>query len=131
MNDFFIEGTPETPTIEFNSTEGYLLVKGRSIPENSIEFFTPFLEKLDNYVSSPLAHTEVDFQLEYFNTSSSKCILDILRLLKKIQTNGGNVTINWYYDEYDEEILESGQDYSHIIDIPFDIKVINAEEPSA
>ncbi len=124
MSDFFIDGTSETPTIKFNFTDGHLLIKGRSIPENSISFFDPFLEVLDNYADNPLPYTEVDFKLEYFNTSSSKCILDILKLLQKIHLGDGNVNINWYYDEDDEEILEIGQDFSHIINVPFNIQVI-------
>ena len=123
MSNFVIKGTAETPTIEFNSDKGYLSIKGRSIPENSIDFFEPFLKVLEDYTENPLAQTEVDFHFEYFNTSSSKCILDILRLLQKIHLGKNNVNINWYYDEDDEEIQEIGNDYSHIINVPFNIKV--------
>ena len=124
MSDYFIKGTAETPEIELNCEKGCLVVKGRSIPENSISFFEPFLEKLGEYVSNPSPQTKVDFSLEYFNTSSSKCILDILRLLQKIHVGGNEVTIDWYHDEDDEEIQEIGGDYSHIINVPFNIKVI-------
>ncbi|MBL4592307.1 MAG: DUF1987 domain-containing protein [Flavobacteriales bacterium] len=124
MSDYFIKGTMETPEIELNSEEGILIIKGRSIPENSIEFYEPFIEALGKYVNNPSDQTKVDFRLEYFNTSSSKCILDILQLLQKLYVENGNVTIDWCYDEDDEEIEEIGQDYSHMINVPFNIKVI-------
>lgn len=124
MIDYSIEGTSETPTIKFNSTEGYLLIEGRSIPENSISFYEPLLNCLKEYNNNPIPNTKVDFRFEYFNTSSSKCILDILRVLQTIHTGSSDVNIDWYYDEDDEEILEIGQDYSHIIKVPFNLKVI-------
>jgi hypothetical protein len=124
MDNFFLEGTSETPKIELDCEKGSVLIIGRSIPENPIDFFNPFLEKLSEYVENPSEQTKVDFRLEYFNTSSSKCILDILRLLQKLHVSGSDVTIDWFYDEDDEEIKEIGQDYRHMINVPFNIKVI-------
>jgi hypothetical protein len=124
MDDIVIKGTSETPTIEFNSKEGYLLIKGRSIPENSIEFYDPLLKVLERYNDRPSPFTKVDFQLEYFNTSSSKCILDILKQLQNIHLGNAEVAINWYYEEDDDEILEIGEDYSNIINVPFNLKMI-------
>jgi hypothetical protein len=126
MNTISIKGTYETPAIEFNAGEGNLLIEGRSLPENSISFYDPLLNALESYMDNPADFTIVNFKLEYFNTSSSKCILNILRILQKIHSNKESVTINWYHDEDDEEILEIGQDYSLIVNVPFNIKVIPA-----
>ena len=81
MEGITIEGTPKTPTINFDIATGHLEIKGRSIPENSIEFYKPIVELLDRYAAKPQANTNVKIQLEYFNTSSSKCILDIFKKL--------------------------------------------------
>ena len=126
MADLKLEGSPKTPTIEFNSGSGYLLVRGRSIPENSIEFYKPLIEALEAYNSSSQANTKVDIQLEYFNTSSSKCILDVFKKLEAINSGNSEVVINWYYEEDDEDMLEAGEDYQAIINIPF--KMIEVEE---
>lgn len=123
MEDINIQGTPKTPTVEFNASNGTLLLKGRSIPENSIEFYRPLIDWIANYSKQPQAQTEVSIQLEYFNTSSSKCILDVF---KKLETLGENVSIKWYYEEDDEDMLEAGEDYDAIINIPF--KMIEVEE---
>ena len=119
MDALKLEGSPKTPTIEFNSGTGYLLVRGRSIPENSIEFYKPLIEALEAYNSSSQSNTKVDIQLEYFNTSSSKCILDVFKKLEAINSGNSEVIINWYYEEDDEDMLEAGEDYQAIINIPF------------
>lgn len=123
MEELKIEGSAKTPTIEFNGS-GELLLKGRSIPENSIEFYKPILDWIENYGSTPQDKTIVNVQLEYFNTSSSKCILDVFKKLETLTDT--NIEINWYYEEDDEDMLEAGEDYQAIIDIPF--KMIEVEE---
>ncbi len=126
MDPIIIEGTPKTPTVNFDATTGKIEIKGRSIPENSIEFYKPLVDWLEGYGASAQAHTVVNIQLEYFNTSSSKCILDIFKKLENIAKAGSDVIINWYYEEDDEDMLEAGEDYQSIIKVPF--KMIEIEE---
>ncbi len=123
MEDIRIQGTPKTPTVNFISSEGLLEIKGRSIPENSIEFYKPLIDWIESYAQQPNDSSNVNIQLEYFNTSSSKCILD---LFKKLEAINKSITINWYYEEDDEDMLEAGEDYEAIINIPF--KMIEVEE---
>ena len=75
MEPLLIEGSAKTPTVKFDAKEGVIEIKGRSIPENSIEFYKPLVEWLEEYGPESLELTQVNVQLEYFNTSSSKCIL--------------------------------------------------------
>lgn len=126
MENLVIEGTPKTPTIKFSPEDGKLLIQGRSIPENSIEFYKPLVDSLEAYAASPKEVTNVDIVLEYFNTSSSKCILDVFKKLEKINSDSDGVTINWHYEEDDEDMLEAGEDYQAIINIPF--KMVELDE---
>jgi len=126
MEKYSIEGTPKTPTINFDLNNGVLEIKGRSIPENSIEFYKPLVEALDKYTGSAKPATNVIIQLEYFNTSSSKCILDVFKKLENIHKGGSAVTINWHYEEDDEDMLEAGEDYQAIINVPF--KMVQVSE---
>lgn len=119
MEKYEIDGTPKTPTILFDIKGGVLDIKGRSIPENSIEFYKPLVDALDKYSVATKSATTVNIQLEYFNTSSSKCILDIFKKLESIHKSGSDVTINWHYEDDDEDMLEAGEDYQAIIGIPF------------
>lgn len=126
MEKYSIDGTPKTPTISFDLSGGVLEIKGRSIPENSIEFYKPLVDALDKYAGSPKSATNVNIQLEYFNTSSSKCILDVFKKLENINKNGSAVVINWHYEEDDEDMLEAGEDYQAIINVPF--KMVQVSE---
>lgn len=114
------EGTPKTPAMRLDPGKGTVELKGRSIPENSMEFYRPVREWLEAYGAQPQKQTAVHIKLEYFNTSSSKCLLDIFKKLEAIQQSGlSEVTINWYYDADDEDMAEAGSDYEAIIKVPF------------
>jgi hypothetical protein len=119
MEPIIIDGTPKTPTVIFNMAEGVFKLEGRSIPENSVEFYKPLVDWLDGYKDNPLPRTVVEVKLEYFNTSSSKCILDVFKKLEMIHKAKNEVEIRWYYEEDDEDMLEAGEDYESIIRVPF------------
>ncbi|HRP53276.1 MAG TPA: DUF1987 domain-containing protein [Fluviicola sp.] len=125
MENLHLEGSAKTPSIHFDSNSGKLELKGRSIPENSVEFYKPLNDWIDSYGRSPQAETVVDVKLEYFNTSSSKCILDLFKKLEGI-SSATNVKVNWYFEVDDEDMEEAGQDYQAIIGLPFNI--IEVEE---
>ena len=119
MESLTIEGTPKTPTVKFNSDLGFLEIKGRSSPENSPEFYKPLVNWLLEYSQAPREKTILNIQLEYFNTSSSKCILDVFKKLEAIHKAKNDVEVNWFYEEDDEDMLEAGEDYESIIRVPF------------
>lgn len=122
MENLIIEGTPKTPEVKFLSSNGTLELRGRSIPENSVEFYQPLNEWIDDYSGSPQEKTVIDIKLEYFNTSSSKCILDIFKKLEALR--GTQVAVNWYFEEDDEDMEEAGQDYQAIINLPFNMVAV-------
>ena len=121
-----LEGSAKTPYVNFDPENGLMELKGRSIPENSIDFYKPLIDWIDKYGRSPKTRSALHMQLEYFNTSSSKCILDVFKKLEAIRAAGNEVTILWHYEEDDEDMLEAGEDYAGIINVPF--KMILIEE---
>lgn len=122
MESLNIQPGIKTPTIFFNALNGKLEIKGKSIPENSIEFYKPVYEWLDAYALQPQSKTVFTVQLEYFNTSSSKCLLDIFRKLENLHKNQkSEVSVIWLYEEEDEDMMEAGDDYQTIVKIPFTI----------
>jgi hypothetical protein len=122
MDEIIKQATPKTPYIHLSNT-GRMEFKGRSIPENSLDFYNPLNAWLDEYIKNPAENSEVHVQLEYFNTASSKCLLDFFKRLEAITSK---VTIHWYYEQDDEDMLEAGEDYEAIINVPF--KMIEVEE---
>lgn len=121
MKDLIIKETEKTPSVALN-LNGVLKIEGRSIPEDAAKFFRPLLDWTKEFTANDI---RIDIKLEYFNTSSSKFILEMLRLLEN-NTNNNNILVNWFYEEGDLDVLESGQYFESIIGIPF--KYIEYEE---
>lgn len=125
MENIKIAGTAKTPDLSFDATTGVFDIKGRSIPENSVEFYKPILEWLDAYAQNVQPKTIANIQLEYFNTSSSKCILDVLKKFEAIAKAGSDIVVRWHYESDDEDMQEAGQDYKDIIKVPFELVEID------
>lgn len=121
MRNLVIEPTSKTPKVILNADLGIFEITGRSIPEDAIGFYRKILDWIEEYGRNPLPDTSFKFQLEYFNTSSSKCLLDIFRKLERMHKNGHKVTIRWHYDADDEDMAETGQDYQALLDVPFEL----------
>jgi hypothetical protein len=113
-----LEGTEDTPKIMLDKSNGIFEISGRSLPEDSAEFYRPVLEWIGNYGKDPNDSTEFVFKLEYFNTASSKLILDVLSALEDIKS----MKIMWYFHEDDEDMEEAGQEFSELVEIPFEFK---------
>ena len=106
MKNYTLTPTPKTPRIYFNFETGDFEISGRSIPENSIEFYRPLMEWVDKYVENPHSKTRLTINLEYFNTSSSKCLVEIFRKLERTLEKSDS-KILWHYEEEDEDMMES------------------------
>jgi hypothetical protein len=113
-----LEGTEDTPKIILDKKNGIFEISGRSLPEDSAEFYRPVLEWIEKYAGAANPNTEFVFKLEYFNTASSKLILDVLSSLEDIK----GMKIMWYFHEDDEDMEEAGQEFSELVEIPFEFK---------
>ena len=120
----YIEQTDDTPFIIIEEEQGFILFKGKSIAVYANSFYNPLLQKIEKYVNKKPSDTKVIIDLEYFNTISSRIILEMFKILKQLVKKGFYLKIDWYYDEDDENMLDCGQDFKDILgDIPFNLIV--------
>ncbi len=119
MSTFIKEPTLTSLAVSLDSNAGTLFFEGRSLPENSTAFFKPILDWVEDYAKSTTKKTECSFRLEYFNSSSRKCIVDILRIIDALHKKERNVNVTWNYDEGDENMKETGEEYEALFSIPF------------
>ena len=120
-NPYIVQQSTKTPLINFDPNGNFEL-KGKSIPENTILFYKPLFEWLNEYAQKPASKTNLNIQLDYFNTSSSKSIVDLFKMLELISKSGkSETTINWLYNQEDDDMQEAGEDYKSIIKIPFNL----------
>lgn len=122
MNSLQVDQSNNTPRVLFNPQSGNLELSGKCIPENSKAFFQSIYAWMREYANSPAASTTVNVQLDYFNTSSAKCIFDLFRMLDQLQQEqSSQVTINWNYHEDDSDMLEVGEDFQKLLKSTFNL----------
>lgn len=115
-----ILGTDDTPTVTLDATNDIFEIAGRSLPEDVNAFYAPIVAWMDKYNQSPKPKTIFNFKLVYFNTASSKMLLDILMKLEELVKTGKEVVVKWHYSEDDEDMKEAGEEYADIVDVPFE-----------
>ena len=128
MEAIYIEPTPKTPEVNFNAENGLISMKGRSIPEHTVEFYKPLHKWIDKYGESPCSMTNIEIFIEYYNTSSSKSILDLLKRLEGIHENGNDMLLKWFYEDDDESLMESGEEFKSMVNIPFELVPVPVED---
>ena len=120
METIKIQGTEDTPKIILDAESELMEISGRSLPEDVSAFYEPVLNWLNEYAENPNKKTIFNFKLTYFNTASSKLLLDILMKLEEMHENGNDILIRWHYPEDDEDMEEAGEEYADIVDVPFE-----------
>lgn len=105
-----VKGSPYYPSISFNAETGVCEIRGESYMEETYKFYEPLINWIKDYMAQkkPLA---LCFKLTYFNTNSSRLILDMLDMVKKYQDQGGGVNVKWYYDLKDPDMVEEIEDF--------------------
>ena len=121
MEDLKIEKRKDTLGIDFCRQSGVLSMHGTSYPENAFDFFQPIYDWLARYISEKAGPTTLNLRINYLNTSSSKCLFDVLEMLEEHHGKGGSVTVNWYYEKEDKDIRETGEELLEDLDLPYEL----------
>lgn len=121
MKNLFIEPTQYTPWILFDPVKNKLEIKGESYSQNTAEFYAPVFAWLKEYLRQlETQSVTVNIELSYFNSSSSKILLDFFDLLDKAVEEGKNIAVNWHYEEENEDNLEYGKEFQEDVEsLPF------------
>lgn len=127
MNILDIASTEKSPKIYGNIEDGYFEVTGRSLPEDSLEFYLPVREWLDELLQSNIPSIQVKLHIEYFNTSSSKFFMDVVRDLKSASATK-NVSIQWIYDIDDYEMEQTGASFHELFGDIIELIPVRDEE---
>jgi len=106
------------PEILMEVATGRCFIKGESFPEDSWKFYEPILAWLRDYIAQKQGPIEFSFQLDYYNTSTSKCFFEILKTLRDYKEGGGKVVVNWYYQTEDMDALDDANDYVEYLKFP-------------
>lgn len=113
MNTWKIEATKQTPAIYFDATNNVFSMKGESYPENVEQVSKPLFTWLANHLAQINADQAltVNIELTYFNSSSSKMLLDLFDHLEDAVAKGNNITVNWIYKADNDSAEEFGEEF--------------------
>ncbi len=122
-----VRGIYISPSVDFDAETGICEIKGESFFEETAKFYAPLLAWIKDYMKTGKPIT-FNIKLTYFNTSTSKWILNILHALREYQENGHKVTVNWYYLKDDFDMIEEIEDYQSDAGISINKIEINDEK---
>jgi hypothetical protein len=114
------------PNVSFDNTTGRMDISGMSYIEHARSFYDPLIDWINEYSKSPMAKTELNIKLKYFNTSSAKCLLDLMERLNKLTIDGNDLSINWFFQEGDEDMQDAIVTFSELIG--FEINMIAIDQ---
>jgi len=126
MEKLIIGPTVFTPRVILDHEEHFLEIAGESRPQDVREFYGPVIKWINDF-SENLVRTGdkkksviLNFNFDYFNSSSAKCILDICKILARLRAQGIDASVKWYYVKDDADMLEAGREMSQIVSLPFE-----------
>jgi hypothetical protein len=115
-----IEATKSSPRVVYDGEAEVLEISGESYPENSFEFFAPLFDWLQEQLPR-LRRLVFRVHIRYMNSSSTKCMLDILDILSERAAEGADISVRWYYDAGNDRALDLAEEFREDLEIPFEI----------
>ena len=120
METLRIEQTDDSPLVILDQENQQFEISGKSLPEDVLDFYQPVLDWLSAYREKPLSLTLFNLKLIYFNTATSKLIMDILLIFEEMVVEGHEIVIRWHSLRSDEDMQEAGKEYEEMIEVPFE-----------
>ncbi|MBF0345339.1 MAG: DUF1987 domain-containing protein [Nitrospirae bacterium] len=112
MEKLIIQGTKSTPYVCFDQASDTFTIRGESYPENTAAFFTPVFAWLEEFLTSEQSQRLVlDFELLYFNSSSSKALFNMFSMFERFILQGKEISVNWRYQVDNDTVKECGEEF--------------------
>ena len=124
MKKLELANTEDTPYLLLDKDNNKFEISGRSLPEDAFGFYGAAHEWLESYVEDANANTELVMNLDYFNSSSARNIVEMLLILEKITETGNVIKVTWLYMEDDDVMKGRGEEIQSVVELPFEIKTI-------
>ena len=113
MKPIILQATEDTPEVIFNPSENIFRIARVSVPEDAYEFYQPLIQWLNEYSKNPLPETIFEFDMDYVNTASNKQLMQLMLVLNKIAEKY-LVTVKWFYESIDEDMLSLGKRFQKL-----------------
>lgn len=121
MDDLVIAGGISTPSVRLDARRGLMELSGESYPENAFDFYAPVLEWARQFLSTYPAPLRLELRMSYLNTSSTKCLIDLLDMMEEAHRAGRDASVAWFCDRDNERARESAEEFREDVSLPFEI----------
>ena len=128
MENIHVTATVNTPEITLDKEKGIIEFKGKSIPDSTSRYYRPYMDWIYEYIKAPLDKTTVSFCMEYMNSTTLKFYYIIMKKMEELHKDGKEVDITWFYEEDDEDILETGEYLISVVDVPIKLQELTGED---
>lgn len=114
-----IEATEDCPEVLLDADLAIFQIAGNSTPEDVNVVYKPIEEWLKSD-GVDLDHCQCKLFFRYLSTSSHHKVFNILRTLNGMFNNGRKLSVEWAYENIDDDMLRLGLDFASILEIPFE-----------
>ncbi len=121
-----IEATTTTPFVKIDPQYGLIEIRGKSGPERATHFYTPIVEQIRDLEGSD-QFTLILF-MEYFNTSSAKCLFDLIKATEGLSITGTKSKVIWYIEEDDDDMRDTAADYEDLVSVEFECIPVDEDD---
>ncbi|BBB93515.1 DUF1987 domain-containing protein [Methylomusa anaerophila] len=121
MERLYRTGTKSSPEIDFSPETGVLRVTGQSYPENTSGFYQDIFVWLKDYLAVTGHRIVVEINISYMNTSSTKCLMDMVYMLEDAFNGGSDICVNWYYSTKNRSMRECGEEFGEELSLEFNL----------
>ena len=107
------EKTNRMPGVSLDAKNHAMLLEGEAYPEDVAAAFEPLMTSISTTLAeSGETPMTVKFQLQYFNSGSSRKILEIIKMIDASDTAHN---IEWLADPEDDEMIDHGNRFSRAV----------------
>ena len=123
MEKYYLEATKMTPEVVLDPQNKVFSISGSSRPENPMQFYKPIFDWITEYIENSSDRFTFEVKMSYFNTSTSKILLDLFELFELLAEEK-DIHVIWYHESDDDEMQEAGEELLGLVELSYEIKEI-------
>jgi hypothetical protein len=128
MQEIYQSPSEDGPEINFNEKNKMFKISGNSYPENCEKIYEPVLHFIENYNIEENKTLNFHFHFNLINSTSTVYVAQMVVKIAQLVKKGLTVSIKWYYDVFDEELLDLGEKLASISKLPIEFISVDDED---
>ena len=114
---YTIPMTDDSPEVTFDDENWIIKISGPSFPEDPVVFYNQIIHWID---SNERRFSKITLIFDYtiLSSSSNKMVFEIFLKLEELIAKGKEVEVQWYYEKYDEDMMDEGRGFLTSMKVP-------------